>query len=68
MLIEDNLLKLWSGSKVEKGEVSNKVEKAVVKGEMLLNLIRIWWKCGPWVYLSGSALTQKESPNGMAQD
>ena len=25
------------------GEISNKVERAIRKGEMLLNLIRIWW-------------------------
>lgn len=31
------------GSEVEIGEISNKIERAIGKGEMLLNLIRIRW-------------------------
>lgn len=38
-----SLLKSGLGSKVEIVEISNKVESAIGKGEMLLNLIRIWW-------------------------
>ncbi len=42
LLIQDQFLKSKLGGKVEIGEISNKVKGEIWKGEMLLNLIRIW--------------------------
>lgn len=41
LLIQDQFIRL--GRKFEIVEISNKIESAIGKGKMLLNLIRIWW-------------------------
>lgn len=46
LLIQDPFTQVKVGQQVERVEISNKVESAIGKAEMLLYLIRIWWSVG----------------------